>query len=86
MWVITHKNYPGISDDLYRTLHVGRALSQDLGYTGDDTGDNISLKNRNYCELTGLYWLWKNNQCDIIGVCHYRRFFLEKDACLQKNI
>ena len=51
MWVITHKNYPGISDDLYRTLHVGRALSQDLGYTGDDTGDNISLKNRNYCEL-----------------------------------
>lgn len=44
MWVITHKNYPGISDDLYRTLHVGRALSQDLGYTGDDTGDNISLK------------------------------------------
>ena len=46
MWVITHKNYPGISDDLYRTLHVGRALSQDLGYTGDDTGDNISLKNK----------------------------------------
>ena len=44
MWVITHKNYPGISDGLYRTLHVGRALSQDLGYTGDDTGDNISLK------------------------------------------
>lgn len=45
MWVITHKNYPGISDDLYRTLHVGRALSQDLGYTGDDTGDNIYVKN-----------------------------------------
>ena len=62
MWVITHKNYPGISDGLYRTRHVGRALSQDRGYTGDDTGDNISLKNRNYCELTGLYWLWKNNQ------------------------
>ena len=85
MWVITHKNYPGISDDLYRTLHVGRALSQDLGYTGDDTGDNISLKNRNYCELTGLYWLWKNNQCDIIGVCHYRRFFLEKGRMLTKE-
>lgn len=85
MWVITHKNYPGVSDDLYRTLHVGRALSQDLGYTGDDTGDNISLKNRNYCELTGLYWLWKNNQCDIIGVCHYRRFFLEKGRMLTKE-
>ena len=39
MWVITHKNYPGISDDLYRTLHVGRALSQDLGYTGANLRD-----------------------------------------------
>lgn len=78
MWVITHKNYPGISDDLYRTLHVGRALSQDLGYTGDDTGDNISLKNRNYCELTGLYWLWF---CDTL-VLHFRNsvFFLCRSA------
>ena len=26
----------------------------------DNTGDNISDRNGNYSELTGLYWLWKN--------------------------
>lgn len=85
IWVITHKKYNEIPDDLYKTIHVGRAISSDLGYTGDDTGDNISFKNRNYCELTGMYWLWKNHQCDIIGTCHYRRFFLENERFLTKE-
>lgn len=87
VWVITHKKYNEIKDknDLYNTLHVGRALSEDLGYCGDDTGDNISDKNKSYCELTGMYWLWKNIKCDIIGICHYRRFFLENDIFLTKE-
>lgn len=61
-------------------IQVGRAISSvDLGIQGDDTGDNISWKNRNYCELTALYWAWKNlKEVDIIGLCHYRRYFLLK--------
>jgi hypothetical protein len=39
------------------------------------SGDEISKKNRNYCELTGLYWLSKNCIDNIIGLCHYRRYF-----------
>lgn len=62
-------------DDVYLPLHVGREGKPDLGYVGDNSGDNISSKNPNFCELTGLYWAWKNLQCDYIGLCHYRRYF-----------
>jgi hypothetical protein len=58
-------------------VQVGKSLSQtDLGVQGDDEGDNISNKNKNYCELTGMYWAWKNlKNVDYIGLCHYRRYF-----------
>ena len=41
----------------------------------DNTGDNISSKNKSYCELTTQYWAWKNYTADYYGFCHYRRFF-----------
>lgn len=73
--VATHKAYWMPKDDVYLPLHVGREGKQDLGFIGDNTGENISLKNPNFCELTGLYWAWKNLKCDYIGLCHYRRYF-----------
>lgn len=74
--VAAHKSYRMPQDSMYLPLHVGRALTdQDLGWQGDNTGDNISLKNPYYCELTGLYWAWKNLKADAIGLVHYRRFF-----------
>ncbi len=62
-------------DEVYLPLHVGAEGKADFGYTKDNTGDNISVKNPNYCELTGLYWAWKNLNCEYIGLCHYRRYF-----------
>ena len=67
------------NDDVYLPLHVGREGKADLGYLGDNTGDNISSKNANYCELTGLYWAWKNLKCDYVGLCHYRRYFAREN-------
>ena len=68
------------SDPLYLPLHVGAVLHEPLPYTGDDTGDNISEKNKSFCEMTGLYWAWKNLDADAIGLCHYRRYFAGKHA------
>ena len=41
----------------------------------DDEGDNISNKNKTYCELTAQYWAWKNMEADYYGFFHYRRYF-----------
>lgn len=73
--VATHKAYWMPEDDVYLPLHVGKEGKPDLGFIGDNTGDNISAKNDNYCELTGLYWAWKNLSCNYIGLVHYRRYF-----------
>jgi hypothetical protein len=55
---------------------AGNALLSDAkSITGDDTGENISTKNKYYSELTGTYWVWKNTHQDVTGTCHYRRFF-----------
>lgn len=77
IFTITHVPFTPPEDPIYLPLQVGRALHDDYGYLGDDTGDNISVKNPYYSELTGLYWIWKNYaDADYLGLCHYRRYFL----------
>lgn len=83
--VATHKEYWMPKDEVYLPLHVGREGKQNLGYVGDNTGENISVKNANYCELTGLYWAWKNLECEYIGLCHYRRYFSKKSVGKDKK-
>lgn len=73
--VATHKRYKMPEDTIYLPLHVGRLNKQDIGYVGDNTGDNISEKNSYYNEMTGVYWAWKNLYADYIGLAHYRRHF-----------
>lgn len=78
IFTITHKivKLPPL-DNCYHTLMVGAANKDYIpeDYLRDDAGDNISKFNDSYCELTGLYWMWKNVSDEIIGLVHYRRFF-----------
>ena len=68
----------------------------DKGWTTDNTGINISSKNKFYGENTFHYWLWKNQLKDCfektwVGFCHYRRFWVKDPKVLnfddlKKNI
>lgn len=77
--VATHKEYTFPSDPLYTPIQVGvTRRACDFGYIADNKGDNISIKNDSYCELTALYWAWKSHYADAykyIGLVHYRRYF-----------
>lgn len=80
--VATHKSYRMPQDKIYLPVQAGRAVSNVCltEYAGDDTGENISAKNKNYCELTALYWAWKNLEADYIGLSHYRRHFAKSKS------
>lgn len=73
--VATHKKYQMPQEKCYLPLQVGRKGKADIGYLRDDVGENISEKNPSYCELTGMYWMWKNIEADYYGLVHYRRYF-----------
>ncbi len=78
--VAMHKPYERPADPLYLPLFVGAKGKEpfDREMAGDDTGDEISEKNASFCELTGLYWAWKNLPADAVGLVHYRRYFTKK--------
>lgn len=80
--VATHKNYKMPKDEMYIPVLLGaegkkneNSKELDLGFMKDNIGDNISLLNSGFCELTGLYWGWKNLNAEYLGLVHYRRHF-----------
>lgn len=87
IYTMTHKKFDVPNDPMYVPLQVGAEGKEPLGYVRDNTGENISALNCYYSELTGVYWIWKNDtESDIVGVCHYRRYLLnEKGVMFRKE-
>lgn len=88
IFVAAHKKAKFPDDKMYIPIRVGAALNKDdFGYVRDDTKDNISNKNKSFCELTATYWIWKNDKSDIVGLTHYRRYFFKRKKKMDfKNI
>ena len=83
IFVATHKKFEFPLPDNYIPILVGSYKSDLSIYQRDDDGEfQISYKNKNYCELTGLYWIWKNIRTDYVGLCHYRRYFINRKNAL----
>lgn len=83
---VVHSQYDkelgeNIADKPYEiSIQVGANLTDKIMFpVRDNMGENISDKNKEYCELTGLYWAWKNDKSDYIGLSHYRRKFTLSD-------
>ncbi|NMN00823.1 glycosyl transferase, family 8 [Bifidobacterium sp. DSM 109958] len=79
IFVTTHKPVDMPRSRILQPVQVGGGLkdpnSRFRTAFHDDDGENISVKNPMYCELTTQYWAWKNVDADYYGFCHYRRYF-----------
>lgn len=83
--IATHKRANLPQDSVYLPIHVGKDKKVDIGFIGDNSGDNISLKNPYYSELTAIYWAWKNLDVDYVGLVHYRRFLAKRAGFFMKK-
>lgn len=77
VYVCSHKAFDrGLTNSIHRKLCVG-------GYHEDGeldarVGVNIEPLNAKLNECTALYWVWKNTNHPYKGLCHYRRYFIDK--------
>lgn len=73
------RDFPKSND--YIPMMVGKPNENLSRGVNDGIGDSISSKNPFYCELTGHYWIWKNDhQSDVVGLAHYRRYLWVNDV------
>ena len=74
-------HYKFIKDLGYIPVGLGEK-NFDNNWLSDNSGLNISEKNKHYGEYTFHYWIWKNYinniKTDWVGFCQYRKFFVSK--------
>lgn len=84
--ICVHSNSTLPQNNIFLPVQAGAAISEKkihipgYNFLKDNYGENISLKNKSFCEMTVIYWAWKNikkifPKLKYIGLNHYRRFF-----------
>jgi hypothetical protein len=71
---VFHKTFP-YNEKCNWISPIGVNGFKSPGFLSDDTEFNIAELNPHYCELTTLYWIWKNTKSNYVGIYHYRRYF-----------
>lgn len=80
------KNYPQ-RNEWEISIQAGASMTDDrVSEITDNSGDNISDKNRLYSEATVMYWIWKNCKSSWVGIEHYRRHLLVNNMMLNDDI
>lgn len=77
VYAITHKEYQFAKERTVIGVGANRSIEGVSLY--DNAGENIADKNKSFCELTALYWIWKNTNDEYVGFEHYRRFFAKEN-------
>ena len=69
------------------TIQAGAVITEErVAPLLDNTGVNISAKNKQYCEMTATYWVWKNTKHAWTGIEHYRRHLLVTPAMMTDDV
>ena len=85
-WIFTvmHKLYAPVfgaqTEAGYATILAGASDKEIVADFRDNEGENISFLNAKINECTAMYWIWKHERHDVVGLCHYRRYFLNCDG------
>ena len=87
IYCISSKKYSFLEKLNIFLIGAGAALKNKSFYPynwlKDNSGKNISKKNKTYGTLTSHYWIWKNRLSltrNWIAVCHHRRFWVKKNS------
>ena len=95
--ICCHKKTDVCTDDIYLPIQVGHAMSTyDMDMQKDDRlneneCENISKYNNIYCEMTAMFWAWKNirkiyKDIEYVGLCHYRRYFFVENNRVKEYV
>lgn len=86
IYTVSHKEFKMPQESIYEPIYVGKYGAEKEFMQSDRRGDNIARYNPFINETTALYWIWKHSKEDYIGICHYRRFFLQDKERSISNI